>query len=566
MGVDIKEKTALITLSLNVLLTFFKFLLFLFSGSLAVLAEAWHSFTDIATSFMVYLAVRRDRRKQEDDKSRVTGEQIASMVIGLLLLVVAILLIGKFLSAVAAPVSNPLVTGLIFIVFSLGNYLVYRFETGVGNQEKSVGLLSDGMHARTDMIASLATGFSLILYHLGLDIDRWVAGFIALFVLSFAVETIVNVALSIARGEKKALFRYKAYTIAARAFSSEGLTSMGRFLDRVLHVRFFGRKFVRKAPLYLLYLAVAAMLIVWLTTCRFTINPDEEAFVERFGRPTSPGAPLGPGLHFKAPWPVDRAVVRSTQSIQRLLVGNQTEPSTFALLWTQRHGTEIPFISGDNSYFYPYLVLHYRIKSLYDFLYRHQGPEDLLSGLAHQMAGKVFATKSFYEIALDYREEMILRFRRELQAALDELYVGIEIVGVAVQDIHPPIMVSDAYEMVIASIQEKERMINEALGYRNQNLPETRGEAVRALKEADAYALELPLRSEGDARYFLSRIPADPAIREVTRKRLWLLAMLEAMKGRGKVIVDPGVGRPELWLNMKETIRSRGFDFEKAEF
>jgi membrane protease subunit HflK len=563
---DIKEKTALITLSLNVLLTFFKFLLFLFSGSLAVLAEAWHSFTDIATSFMVYLAVRKDRKNEGGGKSRVTGEQVVSILIGLILLIVAILLIGKFLSAGITPVMNPLVTGLIFIAFSLGNYLVYRFETSVGNQEKSVGLLSDGMHARTDMIASLVTGFSLILYHLGLDIDRWVAGIIALFVLSFAIETIVNVALAIARREKKAVFRYKAYTIVAKALSSQGLASAGRFLDRVLHIHLFSRKFVRKAPACLLGLGAAAVFVWWLTTCWFTVNPDEEAFVERFGKPTYPGAPLGPGLHFKAPWPIDRAVNFSTQSIERLLVGNQTEPSTFALLWTQRHGTEIPFISGDNAYFYPYLVVHYRVKSLYDYLYRHQDPVDLMSGLAHQMAGKVFATKSFYEIALDYREAMILRFKRDLQDALDGLDVGIEVVAIAMQDIHPPIMVSDAYEMVIASIQEKERMINEALGYRNQNLPETRGEAVRMLKDADGYALEMPLRSYGDARYFTSRIPGDPAIREVTRKRLWLMTMMEALKGRGKVIVDPGVGRPELWLNMKETLQGQGFEFEKAEF
>jgi len=37
---------------------------------------------------------------------------------------------------------------------------------------------------------------------------------------------------------------------------------------------------------------------------------------------------------------------------------------SLALLWTRSHGTEEPFISGDNNYFYPYIVLHYRVRDI----------------------------------------------------------------------------------------------------------------------------------------------------------------------------------------------------------
>jgi membrane protease subunit HflK len=573
---EIKEKTALITLTMNVLLTVFKFGLFLLSGSLAVLAEAWHSFSDIATSFMVYFAIRQGNRKPGGEeaeipvvkKSKINLEQVVALCIGLFLLVVAVLLIGKFLTGRAEPVNQPLLSGGIFLVFALGSYLVYRFESSVGLQEKSVGLISDGMHARTDMIASLVTGFSLILYYMGLDIDKWVAGIIALFVLSFAIETIVNVSLSIMSRESEKLFRYKIYNILGQVLSPSAFAAAGRFLDSTLHIKFFSRSMVRKAPVVILDIAVVLTLCYWVSTCKFTVGPSEQAIVERFGEPVNPEEPLGPGLHFKAPWPMDRAVMVETEAIRRMNIGNITDPNTFALIWRQRHGTEIPFISGDNNYFYPYLVLHYRIKNLYDFLYRHENPEQFLEDLSHELVYKLFAVKPFFEIACTYRTDLVKDLYGRLQAVLDDAAtrVGIEIVNISIKDIHPPIMIADSYELVIAEIQEKERTINEALGYRNQNLPETRGESAKMRKEAEAYAIELPLWAEGDAKMFLSRIPENDVIRQITQRRLWLSAMETALKGRSKVVVDPLAGQPEIWLNMNEMFKKPTFEFEKAQF
>ena len=61
-NIDIATKTAAIALGLNTFLTLAKFILYFFSGSLAILAEAWHSLTDIATSALVFIAVKRTSR------------------------------------------------------------------------------------------------------------------------------------------------------------------------------------------------------------------------------------------------------------------------------------------------------------------------------------------------------------------------------------------------------------------------------------------------------------------------------------------------------------------------
>lgn len=590
-GMNIKEKAALTSLALNVLLTGCKFLLFLMSGSLAVLAETWHSFADIGTSFMVYLALNREREEQpaddetqfeeepEEDADREPGEvasssfdrrgptfeQSVALGIGITLLVVAILVVYKAFSELGTPVRNPLTTGLIFIVFAFGSHLVYRFESRVGVRENSVGLISDGMHARTDMAASLATGVSLILYHMGVNVDRWMAGIIGVFVLTLAIETIVNVGVAIHRRSSRDVFGLRIHTIIWKLFSAQTLAALGRIADETLHIRFFRNKRVRNAPIYLFRACILFAALSWMSTAVFTLGPSERGFVERFGRTMNPERPLGPGVHLKAPWPMDRVRKADAESIRRMNIGNTTEPTTFALLWTRRHGSETPFLSGDNNYFYPYLIIHYKIANFYDFAYRHTDSEQLMRELAHQLAGKLFATRSFYEIVLDYREQLVRDLTIGLQAELDEEKAGVEIVGVAVKDVHPPIGIADSFENVIASYQEKARLINAALGYRNQKISEARGEAVRMRKEAEARAEETPIKAQGDADRFLSRIPPSEKVETITKRRLWLSSMREALEGRAKVVVDPDVGRPEVWFNTSGMFGDREEYFEDPD-
>jgi hypothetical protein len=55
------EHAALVAIGTNLILTIFKFLLASLTRSLALLAEAFHSFSDIGSSFMVFLVLRAER-------------------------------------------------------------------------------------------------------------------------------------------------------------------------------------------------------------------------------------------------------------------------------------------------------------------------------------------------------------------------------------------------------------------------------------------------------------------------------------------------------------------------
>jgi len=99
------------------------------------------------------------------------------------------------------------------------------------------------------------------------------------------------------------------------------------------------------------------------------VQMDEEAVVERFGRPLDNIA-LKPGLHFKFPRPIDNVRIEKTKQVRELFLGNIAREEQKPLIWGAEHGEEIHFLSGDNNFFNPYIIVHYRIKHLYKYYYK----------------------------------------------------------------------------------------------------------------------------------------------------------------------------------------------------
>ena len=562
---DLKAKTAAAATVMNIILTSVKFLLYYFSGSMAILAEAWHSFSDIATSILVLIAVSKSSltspetesgKGTDDSKGNPKNlsnrmEWITSLGIGLLLTIVAVSLIGKFIQSESKPIENSLLSGLLFLVFSLGSYFMYRFETRIGREENSLGLVSDGMHARADMTSSLLTGFSLIVYSMGLNLDRWVAGVIALFILSFALETLANVAMVYFRRESDHLFRYRSFEIIAFLLSKDTLQKVSTLFKASLEKKFGSTKHVRLTCKAILCLPFVLMLIAYLSTAIFEVGIREQAIIERFGRPLSLKEPVESGLHLKLPWPFDRIQKVKVTNIKELNIGNITDRQTSALIWTRKHGTEEPFLSGDNNFFYPYIVLHYRIKNIFNYLYENTDPETLLNEIAHRIVTIIFAKEEFYNIAATSRKGLEKEIYTRLQEEMDTLESGIELLAVSLKDIHPPISIADSFERVIAGYQEKQRIINDALGYKNKALPESRGRAVKELEAAKSYIIEREKKAEGNATRFKLSLPKDNREKQITMSRIYLQTMQEILRENKIIVVEPGSGQPELWMDFE---------------
>ncbi len=584
---DLREKTAAIATALNIALTVVKFLLYGMTGSLAILAEAWHSFADIGTSGVTFLAVRRTIRSEpkggeaapsddaaessaseEEDaawqgegesgaRSRTlpSPEQLAATLIGLVILVAGLSVAYKVVSYEPSEIAKPLVAGIIFLVFAMGSYFVHRLEVDVGRQTGSSGLVADGMHARADMIASLLTGASLILYHIGLNVDRLIAGLIGILVLSVAIETLVNLIVGYVRGDKKYVRHYRSHEFVTELLSLRWLGSASTGLADQIGMGPRLRSAGPRIRRWVGRLAVLAVLLVWGRTCFFSVGIAEEGILERFGRPIR--KQIEPGLHRKWPWPIDRVQRVETSTVQVSLIGNETDPSAFALIWTREHGTEVPFLAGDANLFYPYLVVHWRIRSAYDALYRQQDAGTLLDAVCHRVVTELSARREFYDLACTYRRQFAEDVRLAAQEQLDALSSGLEIISINLSDIHPPVFIADAFEeVVVARYQETQQMVNRAQGYQNERVPTAAGQGLRKKAEADAYQSQQVGRAQGRAKAFQRRVDALAAGREITFDRLHFETIRRSLADVGKVLIDDDVGKPDVWMGLPGPLRA----------
>ena len=171
-----------------------------------------------------------------------------------------------------------------------------------------------------------------------------------------------------------------------------------------------------------------------------------------------------------------------------------------------------------------------------------------MENLSYRILQDLFTAKSFYEIAITYRREMESAVATALQQRLDALDTGIEVVGVNVKDIHPPVMISDSFENVIASYQKKEETINLALEYRNSEIPASRGKAYSDVSGARAYIQEEVLKSEAAVAGFQSKWSAYRRHKDVIRKVLYFHSIVNALREREKILVDPRTGELDLYL------------------
>jgi len=556
-----KENTALVAVTLNIVLTVLKFIAFFFTGSLAILAEAWHSFSDITTSILVFVSVREKRsspavsEENKNESKSIPLEYQISFLIGMFMFFISMILLWKTLTGRTLIIEYSLISGVIFIIFAVASYIVYRFETSVGEEEHSIGLVADGMHARADMVNSLLIGFSLVIYKMGLNIDTFIAFIIALLILSFSVETIVNAVVAYKSQEDKYIFRYKSTKIILSLFEKRTWTQAGKYLEKQLGSRTINFALLKKMFKCCCGFLLLILVLAYGSMCIYTINPSQEGIVERFGKPVNYKRAIQPGIHFKFPRPVDKIIKINSKSIRTKSIGNITDEGSFALLWTKKHGTETAVISGDNNFFYPYLIIHYRIKDVFKYRYNHIDPEILLDSVANRVISSIFSKKTFYEIVTSYRKYFEPDLAKSIQAKLDSLNSGLEIINVNMKDVHPPIFISSSFEEVIAAYQQKEEMINKALSYRNESIPRAKGNSIKLLKKAESYVIEKTKTAEGESLRFAMQSEEFQKSKNLTAKKMYFDFIKEALSKNQKVIVDPSAGLPEIWLDNKNFLK-----------
>ncbi|NOX97571.1 MAG: FtsH protease activity modulator HflK, partial [Nitrospirae bacterium] len=211
---------------------------------------------------------------------------------------------------------------------------------------------------------------------------------------------------------------------------------------------------------------------------------------------------------------------------------------------------EFSFLTGEYSFADLNLQIHYKVKCVYAYLYNCQAPERLLGNITYRIVRAIMGTRRLFPSLTVDRDILEEKIKDLLQAEADNHSLGIEVVTVAFRDMHPPTDVAPAFEDVVSAHEDYETYINEAQGYRNQILPMARGEAERVKEESSAYRNKKLVESNGEANRFRLQLRQYEKAKEITKTRLYLETLEEALPEVNKFIVAlrKGEERPELWF------------------
>jgi membrane protease subunit HflK len=265
----------------------------------------------------------------------------------------------------------------------------------------------------------------------------------------------------------------------------------------------------------------------------YKVGPGEQGIVRTFGKVRASGR-TGPGLHFRIPL-VQRVDVVNIEQIRRMEVGFQG---------SQKVTSEASMITGDANIVEVQMIVQYRVVEPTKYLFELKDPDEALRATAEVAMRSVVGRTNIDEVLTTEREKVQAETREWLQNRMDFYQSGISVTELKLQAVDAPDEVKDAFHEVVRAREEKEKLVNQAMGYEADLIPRARGEAEKIKRDAEAYKERRILEAKGDAAKFENVYAAYKEAPRVTKERLYL-ETIERIVGQAphKIIVDEQVAK-----------------------
>jgi cobalt-zinc-cadmium efflux system protein len=192
---DLKGRNLLISILLNIGITVAQVIGGLISGSLALLSDALHNFSDVLSLIVSYVANRLSKRKASNKKTfgYKRAEILAAFINASTLIVVAILLIIEAVERFQHPqeIASNLVIWLSIIAILGNGFSVILLKK---DAEANMNMKSAYLHLFTDMMASVAVlvGGLLMQYFKMYWVDSVLTFAIALYLIWMGWDLLKN--------------------------------------------------------------------------------------------------------------------------------------------------------------------------------------------------------------------------------------------------------------------------------------------------------------------------------------------------------------------------------------
>ena len=538
---------------------------------------------------------------------------VSAVLIGIYQVVMGLLLFKGPVLKDTPDWSDPkhlLLSAVLMAAVSFIAFLFSRYATGMSAEKEWKPLRAGGSYllatALLGFLLAISLGFSQYKHSQGLVVLNYV---IPLLLIVLGIEVVLNAILDIYR--PRVAGQYSRASFDSRIlgmFNEPGgiLHTVSHTIDYQFGFQVSQTWFYKLLEKAVFPLILFALVILYLMSSFVVIGPGQAGVVEHYGCPVRD---LTPGLHVKWPWPIETVYVYPVKQIQKITIGYAgKQKDERAFLWGVKHYEEEYNLlvavqtdsSGDDIGAVPVSIVQasvpvlFRISDVRKYIYNHKDSRQLLEAICYRELTR-YAVSAKIETddadALDElgskksllgagRMEAANELQRRIQAAVDEADLGVEIVLLGLQGVHPPPEVAKEYEEVIAAVQEKQATVLNAQAEKIRILTElggsiaevdalynlaleferskeqgdeqkteqlrselqtafgsVQGNVFRILRQAESYAFEQVNLAQGEGLRFDGQLKAYHAWPEFYKKLQRLMTLEETLKDVRKFIV-----------------------------
>ena len=480
--------------------------------------------------------------------------------------------------------SLPMMAAFFGFLFFL-QFLPGRYSVNVARLEGQRLLQPAGSYLLLGAYLSLLAAAGIVAIHFGHSkVDIFIARALCVILALAAVENLFTLILEIYRPRVRgqaARVLYESRLVGLLGQPESVFTTAAHALDyqfgfKVSETWFF--QFLQKAFVWLLLIQSG---LLWLSTSFVFIEPDEQALLERCGKPVGTTA-LNPGWHLKCPWPIDSVYRFQSHRIQTFTVGVVTKDDDHGgatadntIVWTKSHYKEefnLPVANkeqdsasntnaaGEKSAPPANLItasvpVQYQIKDIVAWARNHANPNELLERIATREVVRHLVSVDFFEFMSVGRKKSAEALRANIQKSADDAQLGVDILFVGLQDVHPPVSVAEAFEAVIGAQQTREAKTLAAKGEATKSTAMAEGEAQKVKDTAAAFAVRRVAEAGAIGAQFEHQMAAFDAAPTVYPQRIYLQTYAKAIAKSRKYIIATTNAQEMIQLNLEDKIR-----------
>lgn len=431
------------------------------------------------------------------------------------------LLIGKDRLGFKVPTQH-LEWGLAICVgLAVAGFFIARYVAGMSRQKVWANLRGGAAVAGGSAVTAFVIGVGHLVDLMGPDVvSRTLQVVVPGLMILLGGEVVLNFLLNLYRPRKAGETPRPAFDsgiMSLVAAPDSVIKSIGDAVSYQLGYDVKGNWFFQLVSRLVAPLVGVGLLVIWLLSAFAVVEPHQRGIVTRFGKLMRE---VGPGLHMKWPWPVERVevpvylqrdergrmkeVARTATGIRVVQLGSTPSSKPGPVLWTNEHGGgevfeivqpsrfgETAQAGGEVAQVAMECTLAYCVGDVSKF--EQFAPdverEDIIRTVAQREVMRHMAHLSVDDVLGTDRVKLAAEIRSKIEAALGALNqdttgkslgAGVQVVSLTIGKLHPHKDVAPSYEKIVIAEQKRQERLEVANASKIKVLAQVSGSIERA--------------------------------------------------------------------------------------